>query len=245
MADRPILFSAPMVRALLAHRKTETRRTLNPQPFAGGFYDGEIEAHLGRDRDCVRFSVGAVGGGAFLEERQALRFAPGDRLWVREAWAHDGPDLETVRARYEDAMGGCGYGPYYRATEPAPDTLSWRPSIHMPRWASRLTLIVTDVRVQRLQDISEADAEAEGCESEIWDQALAVRDYSCPDGWFCSWGTHEGEPSYVPEHRIWRESYRTLWDSIHGVGAWDRNPWVCAITFHCIHKNIDALEKIA
>lgn len=127
MADRPILFSAPMVKALLDGRKTQTRRILKPQPIGFDWYDLKCKP----------------------------RFKVGDRLWVRETW--------------NNAIGSSDE-PYFKATV-AEDTdwtaeeranLVWRPSIFMPRWASRLTLTVTDVRVERLQDISEEDAIAEG-----------------------------------------------------------------------------------
>lgn len=129
---------------------------------------------------------------------------PGDRLWVRETWSHDGPDLETVRARCEDMLvGGITYGPYYRATESAPDTLTWKPSIHMPRWACRLLLDVKAVRVERLQDITQADAIAEGCPAD----------------------PSPGRSASVVFH--------DLWDSLNekrGYG-WDTNPWVWVIEF--------------
>jgi hypothetical protein len=197
MTDRPILFSAPMVRALLDDRKTQTRRMLKPQP------DDILEGQIPRQ----------------------LRIAVGDRLWARETWQ------------------GLSFGDYrptksslcevrYAATDPCADLdaeargYPWRPSIFMPRWASRITLIVTDVRVERLQDISAADAKAEGVEqdSDGW------RDYLMPHTQCC------GNPI---------DSYRTLWDHINGAGAWDANPWVSAYTFKAMKQNIDQIEKVA
>ncbi len=96
-----------------------------------------------------------------------------------------------------------------------------RPSIHMPRWASRMTLTVTDVRVQRLQDISEADAVAEG----------VIHDS------FGGWRGHEGTIGYPTA--IW--AYHHLWNSLHGPGAWDANPWVVALTFNVQRGNIDQM----
>ncbi len=154
--------------------------------------------------------------------------AGGDRLWVREAWAHDGPDLATVRAAFEDALGGAGYGPYYRATEPAPDTLSWRSPIHMPRWASRLTLTVTEIRVQRLQDISEADAIAEGLRP-VTCAGQRMWDPGPPHG-------HFGHPQVA---------YRMIWEDIHGPGSWAANPWVAAISFTATPANIDSLPEVS
>ena len=143
-------------------------------------------------------------------------YSIGDRLWVRETWAHDAPSLETCRVAFEDAYpGGITYGPYYRATETAPDTLRWRSPIHMPRWASRLTLTVTAVRVERVQDISEDDAEAEGIEP------ILVP----PDG---------GGAPHV-------EGFRAIWQTLHSRDAWTwaQNPWVTAISFTVEKKKID------
>ena len=106
-------------------------------------------------------------------------------------------------------MGG-SYGPYYRATEFAPDTLRWYPSIYMPRWASRITLEIISVRVERLQDISEPDAMAEGV---------------CAGDW--EYDNGEGTESA-------RESYQRLWESINGPGSWDANPWVWVIEFKAV-----------
>ena len=126
----------------------------------------------------------------------ALPYAPGDRLWVREAWC------DTMQ------------GPAYKATWGIEQ--QWRSPIHMPRWASRLTLIVTDVRVERIQDISEADAQAEGCH--VYASSATI-DCDTPDP---------------------RQEYRRLWNSLHGPDAWDANPWVAAIRFDVRRENIDA-----
>lgn len=188
MADRPILFSKPMVRAVLAGTKTQTRRAVK-HPLL---------------KDLPR--IIDMGDGWWGNEAAQARCPygqPGDRLWVREAWSHDAESLEQCRASAEDAMGGGAYGPYYRATEVAPDTLSWKPSIHMPRWASRITLEVTGVRVERLQDISEADAVAEGVKNSL----------------------------HLPGGRFATENYAHLWWTINGDGSWEANPWVWAVEF--------------
>ncbi len=202
--ERPILFSAPMVRAILDGRKTQTRRIVNPQPFAGKSDEAmrarfiELGA-LGRDESLTALLNGARNAG-FIDVKCPYG-KPGDRLWVRETWSHDAASVEQCRAKYEDAMGGPCYGPYYRATECAPDTLRWIPSIHMPRWASRINLGITSVRVERLQDISRGDCMAEGCPF----PNMAESD---PKKW-----------------------YADLWDSINGNGAWDKNPWVWVVEF--------------
>ena len=179
MTDLPILFSGPMVRALLEDRKTQTRRSLKFQPAPG----------ISIVRKTIR-PIDATPYHAF-ERRSVygnyageldIRIKRGDRLWVREAWRCNGwaTDVATIFYRASEGDGYTAMCEQYPVAGKAylRPTASWRPSIHMPRWASRLTLIVTDVRVERLQDISEADAKAEGIDdrdvvcgySELWDQ---------------------------------------------------------------------------
>lgn len=145
MTDRPIIFSAPMVLALLEGRKTQTRRVLRPQP-------GQFNALFS---DAGKWWTGDAESG---EVHEVLRvpYATGDRLWVREAFSYETLDVDRN-----------GFMPpwYWADGNPASgDFTQPKPSIHMPRWASRLTLIVTDVRVQRLQEISNDDCIAEGIE---------------------------------------------------------------------------------
>jgi hypothetical protein len=198
--ERPILFSSPMVKAILAGRKTQTRRVLSPQPTSddidnAGDCETVIDMATGRD---IRCPYGAEG----------------DRLWVRETWTHDAESLEACRLAF-DCCSVPGYGPYYLATEVSPDTLKWKPSIFMPRWASRITLEVTDVRVQRLQEISDSDSEAEGVRP--IDAAIVFNDR----------GGHDRKLSGTA-----RGAFACLWDSINGKrAAWASNPWVWAITF--------------
>ena len=136
MTDIPIIFSKPMILALIAGRKTMTRR-------------------LVWGKKAVRRKRNMHGEWGEVSSQPLSRWQRvkvGDRLWVREAWSHDGPDMGTVRARAEDVLpGGERYGPYYRATEVAPETLAWITPMFMPRWASRLALEVTAVRVERLR----------------------------------------------------------------------------------------------
>ncbi len=187
MKERPILFSAPMVRAILAGTKTQTRRVVKDP--------GLPCATDAQQRDCIRRAIGCPYG------------QPGDRLWVREAWGVYDQGFDTAE---ESAF------VVYRADTDRPDPKRWRPSIHMPRWASRITLEITDVRVQRLQDISEADADAEVFGGgfphvvlpELFPDADAAGGLSIP------------------------ECFRVLWESINGAGSWETNPWVWALTFH-------------
>jgi len=205
MADRPIIFSGPMVRALLDGRKNQTRRVLKPQPPEWARFwqqDGDGWGWTDRDEDTDDLCHWPD-----YYKPMAPPYSVGDRLWVREAWAPN-PDFA-----FAPPCALC-----YRA-DPGHehDDLKWKPSIHMPRWASRLTLTVTYVRVQRMQDITSADAIAEGCRPYANSQTI---DCDTPDP---------------------RNDFRDLWNSLNakrGFG-WDANPWVAALTF-TVHKgNID------
>lgn len=198
MTERPILFSAPMVRALLAGRKTQTRRVVRHPHVA------EIEAwHF--NGVSWRFGVYGEGGGAAdLGGMRCPYGVEGDRLWVRETWAKAGEAGDAVE---------------YRADNHDPRAARWRPSIHMPRWASRLTLAVTGVRVERLQDISESDAIAEGIEEHRGVKAAGVSS---------AWRDYGNVGRWCPDSV---ESYRSLWESINGRGSWAANPWVWVVEF--------------
>lgn len=172
---------------------------------------------------------------------------PGDRLWVRETWnafdfSQDGDEawpcakIPTQKEIADIADQGCRVSPpqiVHRESERARKWFAdqkWRPGIHMPRWASRLTLTVTDVRVERLQDIREDDAIAEGCRP-FFDEENAET-MKGPNG--CE---HRMAPLRGPV-----DDFRRLWESINGDGAWDRNPWVAAYSFTVERRNIDAKE---
>lgn len=192
---RPILFSAPMVRAILAGTKMQTRRVVKPQPthFVGG--PGVTDAAGNpwpREPAVDEQSCSVVIRCPYGQ--------PGDLLWVREAWRapascdHLPPrsisDSEAVSFMADETVGldpGFGKG---------------RPGMFMPRWASRITLRITSVRMERLQDISRGDAVAEGCPF--------------------------ANMAAGPDPRDW---YRDLWNEINGAGAWDENPWVWVVSF--------------
>ncbi len=220
MSDRPILFSAEMVRAILDGRKTQTRRVVKLTA------DGHVQAPSKHLR-WYPTDPGAI---------QACRYGqPGDTLWVRETFcAHWGAPPHDAPQSYRIVTGdklppikqenGDFYQPvpsdimtiWYEAEGNKPFYMKWRPSIHMPRWASRITLRITDIRVERLQDISEDDAIAEGVALERY---VLVSD---------SAGKHssgEAEPTDPVEE------YRDLWNKINGPDAWDENPWVWVISF--------------
>ncbi|HDL6748682.1 TPA: hypothetical protein PXJ82_004433 [Yersinia enterocolitica] len=186
MNEKPILFNAEMVNAILSGRKTQTRRIIS-----------EKTLHL--------FGVAASAGQChpieLCDQRSQSYYLdfcplgkPGDQLWVREAFAA-GLCTESTLA--------------YRATHKTEDleegwgeTIKWTPSIHMPRWASRINLLITGVRVERLQDISDADASAEGCKISSMQSGECLSDM-----------------------------FARLWKSIYGDESWQANPWVWVINF--------------
>lgn len=175
MKERPILFSAPMVRAILDGRKTQTRRVVK----------GEALRWL-NDGFTPKFV-------ADYQNRLCPYGKPGDHLWVRETFHTVDGHSAFYRADYEhNPKGDKEHG------------IVWTPSIHMPRWASRISLKIIGVRVERLQDISEKDAWAEGCEG--FDDDVSG-----------------GKSGYC--------EYAELWEEINGKGSWDANPWVWVIKF--------------
>lgn len=207
---RPILFSGPMVAAMLNGTKSQTRRIVKPQPE-------------------VRCVVGAFQSLAFKHKQGWLLYpnakaqvmslcrygAPGDYLYVREAWAQPtnlDPGPTFYRADYPDCV-----PPNFENVPPV-DAVRWRPSIHMERAASRLTLRITDVRIERLQSITEADCAAEG-----WPK--------------------QPQRSNDPEVHAdaARDWYQDLWGTINGKGSWEQNPWVWAVRFETIQQNVDAV----
>lgn len=208
--ERPILFSSPMIRAILDGRKTQTRRVMKPQPrlhSCEGGWPGRVDPMADGTWSVLCHACGWDGCW------RCPYGVPGDRLWVRETWLYVGPgsgsdlpEYEIERARPENhSPSNCWYraDPSWDSGDPA--SLKWAPSIFMPRWASRLTLEIAEVRVQRLQEISEDDARAEGVEVRY----------------------EEGRKI------VWaRDVFAELWDSINGQRApWSINPWVWAISF--------------
>lgn len=242
MKARPILFSAPMIRALLAGTKTQTRRAVKP-PFGLSSIENlhATDPHLfsGRHDDPESW------GWPFADDGAPMSLATwksiicpygttGDLLWVREGvlFNHEpgrGESPWVYRADMDD------HAEVVRTSEDC--NANWKPSIHMPRTASRLTLRITDVRVQRLQEISEADARAEGLviEKHHWSDC----EYPLPDIAY--------RPSAHSERR-WScpvQAYQDLWESINGPGSWKANPWVWCVSFDVIKRNVDAVLKEA
>lgn len=221
MKEHPILFSEPMVRAILEGRKTQTRRPMKVPDFDRVAYDAE--------RGVLELGITIEGNTASMGRVRAP-FAVGDRLWVRETFASFKGSSEPVSPRdasyvvmadgaqkYRDGSYSPGLATYAPG---ASDGIKWRPSIHMPRWASRITLEVTDIRPERVKSITNSDATAEGVE---YRRAGGMS----PGG---SGTFHVGEAHYG---RAPKESFELLWDSIYGRGAfrWQHNPWVWAVAF--------------
>lgn len=217
MKERPILFSAPMVRAILEDRKTQTRRVVRPQP----------PRTMLNPTDIAQDSLAPSGYSFTSDEYGDIPLTcpygqPGDRLWVRESWC---PDPVADGTWNYTSWAGCREGQiagvpsrfrHPRFCNYAADWLHepirWTPSSHMPRWASRITLEVTGVRVERLRDISRMDCLAEG-----WEPDQKQRQ-----------GVEQGE-DYIDDAAI--EWYADLWQSINGPGSWDANPWVWVVEF--------------
>lgn len=223
MKERPILFNSPMVRAILDGRKTQTRRVVKHDLQRLG--DGDWYAF---DHKGINYRVNArhttVAAWAHL-----LQFCPygqpGERMWARETWAQPttlDPGPTFYRADYPYCV------PDHFQNVPAEEEIKWKPSIHMKRADSRILLEITAVRVERLTDISESDALAEGIKA-ISKDGRTIK-YGIPDkdglpgndddGWnWCNW---------MPDASI---AYRQLWEQINGPGSWATNPWVWVIEF--------------
>jgi hypothetical protein len=218
MKERPILMRGEMVRATLAGLKTQTRRIVKPQPTLGMIPYVE-------DKTGILHCRAASGLDHHAWDWLWCPYGkPGDRLWVRETWRSASKEHPRVRIEYK--ADGSSWG--NADTEDGPDQKvlpstarpfskdHWKPSIHIPRWACRITLEVVSVRVERLQDISEADAEAEGVIETDEHRAMASREQLA-----------DRSLSYAPSV----VAYRELWESINGAGSWAKNPWAWVITF--------------
>ncbi|MAZ85805.1 MAG: hypothetical protein CML31_05280 [Rhizobiales bacterium] len=245
MRDSPILFSGPMIRAILDGRKTQTRRIVDFDDIekVSEFVKVGTSTENGRSlyemRDKFDAPIMRPHGRDSVTPHWSPRFAIGDRLWVRESWQGlSFGDYQPTKNRVCDVR--------YAATDPCADLdadtrgYPWRPSIHMPRWASRLTLIVADVRVQRLKDIGEEDAIAEGVEP----LHQGYYPYGISTFMTTFVAGREVPAQYCPTAH---DSFRRLWNMINAARGygWDINPWVVAITFEVHRGNIDQIEKEA
>lgn len=246
MKERGMIFNGEMVRAILDGRKTQTRRIIKPQPevtLSGSLSGTWLSRPL---------------NGLLLPKIEDIAIhcpfgVVGDRIWVRETWAtlgnEDGCSVDwndnlckgneksaarIYRASCEQRHGDFGLWSIPDDADWKPHTENekfegaWRPSIHMPRWASRILLEISDVRVERLNSINEHDAIAEGLaeiskDGRIYKYGVPDRDgYPGTDD--CGWPWHEWERYPI-------SAYRKLWESIYGDDSWQANPWVWVIEF--------------
>jgi len=222
MKERPILFSAPMVQAILAGNKTQTRRVVKLPKKAkwGTEYDGQV---IIDDGSTFRHDIE-------VDELKCPHGQVGDRLWVRETWQGvilDEDEQEEARENGREAFMNPQHCIYKasdnidRMIDEDGDQLKWKPSIFMPRWASRILLEITGVRVERLHDISEQDAIAEGIE------VLPLQSKNNPSAWYqVGNGLFQGRSA--------RAVYLKLWESINGRESLDANLFVWVIEFKVI-----------
>ncbi|HDZ2594346.1 TPA: hypothetical protein RSS16_003211 [Klebsiella pneumoniae] len=243
MTERGMIFNGEMVRAILDGLKTQTRR---------------VVSNVGYD-NCIPLQKRTKtkdGIYTHVIDAPIYELCPfgkvGDLLWVRETWSDvnlEGIPAVAYRAdgdvyspmddeSFLDEGGAFNYDDprvtKYHFAAWYSDLIEgiegdWRPSIHMPRWASRILLEITDVRVERLNAISEEDAQSEGVHTEVWDQTVVARNYAARDEFFQFWS--EDMPHYVEMNQLYRSSFRSLWESIYGAENWLTNPWVWVIEF--------------
>ncbi|HGY3195379.1 TPA: hypothetical protein ACNVUS_000226 [Citrobacter freundii] len=219
MKERGMIFNGEMVRAILDGRKTQTRRIMAIQPEHSELgLRRVIDSKNGRDNGKYFWSQSDARG---LKMRSKVFGCPygevGDRIWVRETYQGPLFDYEHMESYLEDSskFEKPEFCVYRADGNPAPEFYDaddnlhcgWHPSIHMPRWASRITLEITDVRVERLRDLSEDDAKSEG---------IKPPSGGVLPGW---------------EYRI---NFRDLWMSIYGADNWESNPWVWVIEFKVV-----------
>lgn len=219
MKERGIIFNTEMVRAIIDGRKTQTRRVMKSQPVPSKTKDGDYWFPCNKIQSMVHVSDFIPGNGAVVDMHEFYSSCcpyggVGDRLWVRETFQ----------------VGLCTESSFaYNATHSPSDleegwneVIKWKPSIHMPRWASRITLEITDVRVEQLNHISEEDSKAEGIRmiDDNFGNGPAYCDYTLAD---------------LDDHAEWynraSDSFISLWQSIYGAESWLNNPWVWVIEF--------------
>lgn len=217
MKERPIIFSGPMVRAILSGAKTQTRRPVRPQPswphYLQPMWGRSPDGHDFGERHLWR-EVGPDYPDDSSDDRRCPYGQPGDRLWVREGFKlcdrNHWPDLPHRRGPGREVA-------YYRANFDRSSATPWRSPIHMPRWASRILLEIVDVRAEQLREISEEDAQAEGVKGPH----------------FGRWTDGESKvtPPETEPPRPWAHSFYVAWREIHGHDVFPPDVWVWALTF--------------
>lgn len=240
MKIKPILFGTPMVQSLLDGNKGMTRRLLPDWQEPGILDSGKWMAMANRHR---RWGFGAFGDTEIdcIKELQSL--AGGscpygtkrDLLWVREGfrcngWATDVATIFYKANEHDSYTEMCEQYPV-EGKKRLKVSSTWKPSIHMPRWASRLTLEITGVKIERLNDISEADAKAEG---------ITMVPFYPDDGYPLSQGFMFGRnDDKAPLETCAKNAFISLWESINGDASWDDNPWVWVVEFNVHRINVD------
>lgn len=227
MKERPILMNGPMVRAILRGAKTQTRRVLSPEWYRCLGLELDLEVDDDRNQALIACPFGE----------------PGDRLWVRETFAVESNyfidsednypppfnDGRPIRRLSNDDAGEYWQQCHYRASDPDPDLVQgdhgpgvkWTPSIHMPRWASRINLSITRIAIERLQDINASDVIAEG---------IDPAPFQCP----CESCSRASEVCTATQSSFVIDGFAPLWDSINGKRpgcSWTDNPWVWVVSF--------------
>ena len=236
MKERPILFSAPMVRAILEGKKTQTRRVIKPQPenlvegkainIPYGYYP---DRYNGENLWTFWGPKGSKDQGKCTLPLSKCPYGQrGDRLWVREAF-HICPHHEDYFYRADDE----------NLPLKCKAHTKWKPSIHMPRRASRITLEITGIRVERLQDISEEDAVAEGVPEDMTYVPIQI-------GHEATEALKDGGHTHFLERMVnppitqdWRQGFFRLWESINGKKSLDANPWVWVVEFKKVEAEND------
>jgi len=225
--ERPIIFTGPMVCAIREHRKTQTRRVIKGQFCFGA--EGRILNSNG------------------LREKKCPYGQPGDRLWVRETWR-----LSPSYDSYPPSKLSANCGPVWYAATPdrsreATEGGRLRASFHLPRWASRLTLEILKIRVERVQEITQVDIAAEGIQipvqkvgdPPVWGILRVTGKYPPSDYFPEGYKFGDSEPNIEVRTTLWLKAhFASLWDSINakrGFG-WDANPWVYVIDFKVVGK---------
>ena len=258
MKEHPILFSGPMVRAILDGKKTQTRRIMKPQPIQRNGLWGFADHPR-----VIGFFGPLVFGNCVVS--LAPKYDIGDRLWVREAWCHRTDEtgfvynaegnLDSSCVRYradgESVVSVDGDG-FTRFNKDGSEASPWKPSIHMPRWASRITLEITGVAVERIQDISAHSITFEGVDPDwdLFEEATILK-----EGWeepeeFIEECEEEGDwinfgqrLVHSSEHKEWlidraafakRLAFERLWTQFNGPTSWRDNPWVWCIAFRSL-----------
>lgn len=214
MKERGMIFNSEMVRAILDGRKTQTRRIVKGVPSSHDFHGWILSSFNSKDEGKACW---AIGKSHFLNQPIRVRCpfgAIGDRIWVRESFRVHSRATDVATLVYKASV----QNSWTEQTHRVPVTAcnkpvspeKWTPSIHMPRWASRITLEITDVRVERLNSITEQDAIDEGCH-----------------------GGHDSIPGYMYSATP-HEHFHHIWESIYGADSWQANPWVWVISFRRI-----------